>query len=126
MLCISGEEFLFWKKKQLSKGGDHQTFALLLDCMGGVSSSDINLITINPHGILHLKENLEFLESLWDEHLLRSYPIQYLCGISFWRDLKLKVTNKVLIPRSETELICLLYTSPSPRDRTRSRMPSSA
>ena len=33
--------------------------------------------------------------------------------------------------RSETSLIqtigsCLLYTSPSPRDRTRSRMPSSA
>ena len=27
------------------------------------------------------------------------------------------------IPRS---IICLLYTSPSPRDRTRSRMPSSA
>ena len=26
----------------------------------------------------------------------------------------------------ENELICLLYTSPSPRDRTRSRMPSSA
>ena len=25
-----------------------------------------------------------------------------------------------------TELGCLLYTSPSPRDRTRSRMPSSA
>ena len=25
-----------------------------------------------------------------------------------------------------TILICLLYTSPSPRDRTRSRMPSSA
>ena len=26
----------------------------------------------------------------------------------------------------ELSLICLLYTSPSPRDRTRSRMPSSA
>ena len=25
-----------------------------------------------------------------------------------------------------TENVCLLYTSPSPRDRTRSRMPSSA
>ena len=24
------------------------------------------------------------------------------------------------------QMICLLYTSPSPRDRTRSRMPSSA
>ena len=28
-----------------------------------------------------------------------------LCGITYWRDLKLKVTNKVLIPRPETELI---------------------
>ena len=27
---------------------------------------------------------------------------------------------------SEQDLACLLYTSPSPRDRTRSRMPSSA
>ena len=27
---------------------------------------------------------------------------------------------------SNKELVCLLYTSPSPRDRTRSRMPSSA
>ena len=26
----------------------------------------------------------------------------------------------------EDEVVCLLYTSPSPRDRTRSRMPSSA
>ena len=25
-----------------------------------------------------------------------------------------------------TDVVCLLYTSPSPRDRTRSRMPSSA
>ena len=28
--------------------------------------------------------------------------------------------------RREDHWICLLYTSPSPRDRTRSRMPSSA
>ena len=28
--------------------------------------------------------------------------------------------------RFESERTCLLYTSPSPRDRTRSRMPSSA
>ena len=29
-------------------------------------------------------------------------------------------------PRTQSALFCLLYTSPSPRDRTRSRMPSSA
>ena len=31
-----------------------------------------------------------------------------------------------LIVKIEAEITCLLYTSPSPRDRTRSRMPSSA
>ena len=31
-----------------------------------------------------------------------------------------------LIPNSSIDMSCLLYTSPSPRDRTRSRMPSSA
>jgi len=29
-------------------------------------------------------------------------------------------------PPDEVDIACLLYTSPSPRDRTRSRMPSSA
>jgi release factor glutamine methyltransferase len=105
MLGISVEDFLFWKQKQLSKGGDQQTFAVLLDCIGGVSSSYINLITINPNGNLRLKKNLEFLESVWDDHLMSSCPMQYLCGTTFWRDLKLKVTKKVLIPRPETELI---------------------
>ena len=60
---------------------------------------------LNPERNLYLKKNLEFLESVWADHLIRSCPIQYLCGITFWRDLKLKVTNKVLIPRPETELI---------------------
>jgi len=105
MLSISVKEFLFWKKIQLSKGGDHQSLALLLDSVGGISTSDLNLISINPEGNLHIKKNLEFLESIWNDHLFKSCPIQYLCGITFWRELKLKVTNKVLIPRPETELI---------------------
>jgi len=105
MLSITAEKFLFWKKKQLSKGGDQQSFAVLLDCMGGLSPVDLNLINLNPERNLYLKKNLEFLESIWNEHVLKSCPIQYLCGITFWRDLKLKVTDKVLIPRPETELI---------------------
>ena len=34
--------------------------------------------------------------------------------------------HTVLVQKNSGEGICLLYTSPSPRDRTRSRMPSSA
>ncbi len=105
MLSISVKEFLYWKKKQLSKGGDHRSFAVLLNCIGGISNSELNLLRINPERKLYLKKNLEQLEFIWDNHLLNSSPIQYLCGVSFWRDLKLKVTDKVLIPRPETELI---------------------
>ena len=78
MLGISVEEFLSWKKKQLSKGGNEQSFSVLLDCIGGISSSDLNLKSINPKEDIHLKKNLEYLESVWDDHLLKSCPIQYL------------------------------------------------
>ena len=105
MLCISVEEFLLWKKKQLSKGGDQQSFEVLLDCIGDISISDLNFLSLNPENKIYLKKNLDHLESIWHDHLLNSSPIQYLCGITFWRDLKLKVTDKVLIPRPETELI---------------------
>ena len=74
MLSISVEEFLFWKKKQLSKGGDQQSFEVLLDCVGGISNSDLNLKILNPRVNLHLKKNLEFLESIWNDHLIKSCP----------------------------------------------------
>ena len=105
MPSISVRDFLVWKKKQLSKGGDCQSFAFLLDCIGGIPTNDLNLLSINPESKLYLNKNLELIESVWETHLLKNSPIQYLCGIAFWRDLKLKVSNKVLIPRSETELI---------------------
>ena len=35
-------------------------------------------------------------------------------------------TDLIDLPVSNYTITCLLYTSPSPRDRTRSRMPSSA
>ena len=105
MLSVSVKDFLVWKKQQLSKGGDCQSFAVLLDSLGGIPTNNLNSLNLNPESKLYLKKNLKFLESVWEDHLLSSSPIQYLCGIAFWRDLKLKVTDKVLIPRSETELI---------------------
>ena len=105
MQSISVEELLTWKKKQLSKGGDQQSFSFLLDSIGGISLKELNLLKINSIDELILRKNLDFLESIWDDHLINSSPIQYLCGITFWRDLKLKVTDKVLIPRPETEII---------------------
>jgi len=105
MLSVSLKDFFDWKKKQLSKGGDLQSFRFLIDSLGGLKTSDLNLLKMNHEASIYLEKNLEFLESVWENHLSNSTPIQYLCGISFWRDLKLKITDKVLIPRPETELI---------------------
>ena len=105
MQSISVEELLTWRKKQLSKGGDQQSFSLLLDTIGGISNNYLNFSKIKSDENLYLKKNLDYIESIWEDHLLNSSPVQYLCGITYWRNLKLRVTNKVLIPRPETELI---------------------
>ena len=105
MHSISVKELLLWKKKQLSKGGDHQSLSLLLDSIGGISNIYLNSLRIKSEENFYIKKNLDYLESVWDDHLLNLSPIQYLCGITFWRDLKLEVSDKVLIPRPETELI---------------------
>ena len=105
MHIISAETFFLWKEKQLIKGGDNKSLNLLIDSLGGLSNQELNLLKIKSEKNIQLKINLELLESFWDKHLKYSTPIQYISGISYWRDLKLEVSNKVLIPRPETELI---------------------
>ena len=83
----------------------------------GVNSSSVNvmmkmltergLIKHEKYGYIKLtKAGREIAEQIKARHrLLNNFLIKYL-GVN--------------------QNICLLYTSPSPRDRTRSRMPSSA
>ena len=70
----------------------------------------------NTKGIVSHIDNLAFVaaeRAYSDADEWRAQLIQYLQAN---KNLLLERVNKV----------CLLYTSPSPRDRTRSRMPSSA
>ncbi len=105
MFLISARDFLLWKRKQILKGGDKNSLNFLIETLGGLSNKELNLIKIKSERNLNLKLNLDSLEYFWDKHLNTSIPIQYLSGISFWRDLTLEVSNRVLIPRPETELI---------------------
>ncbi len=105
MCIVSAETFLLWKEKQILKGGDDKSLSLLIDSVGGLSKKDLNLLKIKSETNIRLNTDLDLLESFWDKHLKFSTPIQYLSGISYWRDLKLEVSCNVLIPRPETELI---------------------
>ena len=73
------------------------TLLLLIIAISGYSQS-----LIKPESVGLSTERLEILNHVLDEY----------------------VENKEVA--GGVALICLLYTSPSPRDRTRSRMPSSA
>ena len=61
-------------------------------------------------------------------HLLFLVPVGIAAALVLIKmaPYRLKRLTVFLDPQSDPMGICLLYTSPSPRDRTRSRMPSSA
>ena len=47
-------------------------------------------------------------------------------GIKNTKDFRIGIEHEKFLFNNQNNKSCLLYTSPSPRDRTRSRMPSSA
>lgn len=49
--------------------------------------------------------NLEWLDDIWQQRLQHRIPLQQLLQTVTWRRLQLTVTDAVLIPRPETELL---------------------
>ena len=96
----------------------------LLAVSKGFSSKEIKIIN-------NLGQN-DFGESRFQEAIEKKILLDDLKNIK-WHFIGRVQTNKIRKIVQNFEYIhsvdsydCLLYTSPSPRDRTRSRMPSSA
>jgi len=49
--------------------------------------------------------SLTKLEQLWQRRLHDHLPVQYIAGMTAWRKFQLAVSNAVLIPRPETEIL---------------------
>ena len=111
------------------------------DWVGGRYSvwSAIGLVIALGYGWQVFAELLDGAKAL-DEHTRETPPDQNLpmmmALLELWNTRFLNTETHVVLPYSQRMeyladflqqlTICLLYTSPSPRDRTRSRMPSSA
>ena len=84
--------------------------------------------TINFDRVRHIQDRIEIVQGdLLDQmsviSLLQEYRPQEVYNLAAQSFVPTSFTQPVLTGEFTA---CLLYTSPSPRDRTRSRMPSSA
>ncbi|MHC5613720.1 MAG: peptide chain release factor N(5)-glutamine methyltransferase [Nostoc sp.] len=63
---------------------------------------------------IQLQLPLQELDQLWQRRLNERLPVQYIAGVTPWRQFKIAVSSAVLIPRPETEsLIDLAKASAS-------------
>ena len=88
--------------------------------------------------MLEKKQIGQSTQSIWSgeqEHELyeRSTQVPVVHSVSFgykdietWHKVALEEAEGHIYSRNTNPTVCLLYTSPSPRDATLSRMPSSA
>ena len=117
------QEFIKFKK-ECSKTGTTEESIAAADKLGFKT----DLLAINP-----LDESIK-VPVYFANFVLMDYGLGAVFGcpahdqrdLDFARKYNLKVTPVVRPDKDKTLLICLLYTSPSPRDRQKSRMPSSA
>ena len=85
---------------------------------------------INPGDKQHTLETIVKVSSGCDaesaEVIAKVYELVVKAGVHRASSIKVAEASKIIENTQRDVNICLLYTSPSPRDRTRSRMPSSA
>ena len=96
-----------------------------------LSYPDIKLVYWAGGNPFHHQQDLARLKRAWCQpHTVIAHEIWWN-PLARHADILLPATtalerNDIGFNSSDAYMVCLLYTSPSPRDRTRSRMPSSA
>ena len=85
-------------------------------------SEEFKIEIVNPEKSFLIKEDVsEVVVPAFEGEM--GILKDHISIISFLKPGIIKILSK---SGDENYYVCLLYTSPSPRDRTRSRMPSSA
>ena len=93
-----------------------------------MSSEDRALFVQEMGANVLLRKEFDVYKSIWEVTNSLSFESENVNHS--WKGFESKITDKPSYYLSKSSFVnvaaCLLYTSPSPRDRTRSRMPSSA
>jgi len=71
-------------------------------------------LRLQPDQAIESRVLLSELDRAWQKRIEERTPIQYLAGVTPWRNFELKVAPGVLIPRPETELLIDLAICQNP------------
>ena len=106
---VSGQELFSWRREAKAKAIAAQVSPSevdwLLQEVANLDSLSLRLESFQTRADIPLKISLAKLAQLWQRRLEERLPVQYLAGLTPWRNFTLKVTPDVLIPRPETEYL---------------------
>ncbi len=106
---VKGQNLLKWHQQAVELAIAYQVppkeVAWLLREVAGLDSLSLHLKSYQDLLAIPLTCSLSDLTQLWQRRISERLPVQYIAGVTHWRDLTLKVTPAVLIPRPETELL---------------------
>ncbi|BAZ41286.1 HemK family modification methylase [Calothrix sp. NIES-4101] len=106
---VSGEELWLWRNAAISSAIAHNVQTREVDWLlreiAGLDSLNLRLELYREQPEIKMSLPLADLDGLWQRRLHERLPVQYIAGVTNWRQFQLQVTPAVLIPRQETELL---------------------
>ncbi len=107
---ISGLQLWEWRQAAIAASiaadvSPHEVDWLLQE-IAGLDRLALRLESFKERSHIQLQLPLEELDILWQKRLKERLPVQYIAGVTPWRQFKITVSPAVLIPRPETE--CLI------------------
>ncbi|MEH2328592.1 peptide chain release factor N(5)-glutamine methyltransferase [Nostoc sp.] len=109
-LIVSGLQLWQWRNAALKAAGATDVPSMEVDWLllevAGLDRLALRLESFKNWPQIQLQLPLEELDQLWQRRLNDRLPVQYIAGVTTWRQFKIAVSSAVLIPRPETE--CLI------------------
>lgn len=107
---VSGLQLWQWRNQAIQAAIAHdvppsEVDWLLLE-IAGLDRLALRLESFKERPQIQMKLPLEDLDRLWQKRLHDRLPVQYIAGVTPWRQFQIAVSSAVLIPRPETE--CLI------------------
>ncbi|WP_168491170.1 peptide chain release factor N(5)-glutamine methyltransferase [Anabaena sp. UHCC 0253] len=106
---VSGLEIWQWRNAaiQAAIAADISPIEVdwLLQIITNLDRLALRLESYKIENYIPIQLSLIELEQLWQRRLHDRLPVQYIAGMTSWRKFQLTVSNAVLIPRPETEIL---------------------